>query len=160
MFGVWYNALAKPHVLAKHTGPRTSDVPALCARCAKQPGSRTPVPRSLPLLLETQVPQEADTQPGAAAPYVAPRAVLPLFRFRPPLPCPWAAALLGSVGAWLLTWLLALASKCGRPALHLANYTSQCAEGGRRSAAVLSCRLQRAAKCAVITGCCLRVAVH
>ena len=55
--------------------------------------------------------------PWSLAPHVAPRARLPLFRPRPPLPCPWAAALLRSGGAWLLPWLLAPAGKCGCPAL-------------------------------------------
>ena len=36
---------------------------------------------------------------------------------RPHLPCPWAAALLKSGGAWLLTWLFGPGGECGRPAL-------------------------------------------
>ena len=35
------------------------------------------------------------------------RSICTLFRFRPPLPCPFAAVLLRSGSAWLLSWLLA-----------------------------------------------------
>ena len=78
---------------------RKPEDPAPCHCCGKTMGGCLP-----PTLPETarggnpSTPRGrcADTQPGALAPYVAPRASLPLFRFRPPLPCPWAAALLGT----------------------------------------------------------------
>ena len=67
---------------------------------------------------------------GALA--VALRVVFPLFRFRPPLPCPWTAALLRSGGVWLLTWLLAPAGKCGCPALPCACTTHRLSHSALR----------------------------
>ena len=56
----------------------------------------------------------------------------PCFRFRPPLPCPWAAALPGSGRAWLLPgcWPLLVNADAGL-ALHPATSTSQSLEGDR-----------------------------
>ena len=87
-------------------------------------GSGTQAPRCLPLqwqssvggVLAVPLPQTARrgdlrTQGlwahpilGACA-HVAPRARLPLFHFRPPLPCAWAAAMRSSGAAGLLPWL-------------------------------------------------------
>ena len=83
---------------------------ALCARGAKQPGASTPsatlVARQLgvgPAALRIQTARGGDPRTprglwahlllGALAPHVALRASLPLFCFRPPLPCPRAAAI-------------------------------------------------------------------
>ena len=58
---------------------------ALCARGAKQPG------------VGTREPQEAGvpTISWDLVPYLAHRAIFPLFCFRPPPPCPWAAVKAG-----------------------------------------------------------------
>ena len=79
---------------------------ALCARGAKQPGAGTPAPRVPPLWPSfgdansqgwARTPRSRWAHhflgPSHLVPYSAPRARLPLFYFRPPSPCPWAAAI-------------------------------------------------------------------
>ena len=85
---------------------------APCARCAKQPGAGTQAPRRPPCGRSAgwwlRCPANANSQrwgpqdpkrPGgppfswALVPYLALRAMLPLFCLRPPLPCPRAAAM-------------------------------------------------------------------
>ena len=94
-------------------GPTTREVvnrgSALWARCAKQPGAGTQALSVGGGLAEGWGPQDpkrplAHPFLGACAPHVALRARLPLFCFRPPLPCPWAAALMNRLDALWHRW--------------------------------------------------------
>ena len=103
----------------------------LCARSAKQPGSGTLVPRVLPLWQRGWwpcCPVAANSQgwgaqdpkrpvgrpfPRSLCSTRSPWASLPLFRLRPPLPCPCAAAMSRDGVAGLLPWWLVSTGKCG-----------------------------------------------
>ena len=109
-------------------GPLRSSAWALPCERAAPNGLGTQVPRCLPLWwpasagggLAAPLPQTARggdprtprsllAHPflGACAPHAAPRARLPLFHFRPPLPCPWAAAMIrGGVAGLPCCWRL------------------------------------------------------
>ena len=86
---------------ACHYRDETVWLAACLPRCLKQPEVGLKCPRG----------RCAHTQPGALGSNTLPHGLVCPFRFWLPLPCPWAAVLLGGGGAGLLTWLLALAGK-------------------------------------------------